>query len=515
MTYDPEPSYPLVRGEIGRGYPTLPRGVLAIDGPAALRWDALAASLAGARNVQRVRMLEHTDQPAIPGDPVFARLYAGTMAGLVELPQLDAEEAIVLGPGAALVEHDHLWYADLPKRDQLAATGDRQLLFVTWPAQERHVREWAATLDAYLDLTDPEAPLFVEGDTLRATLAHIASGPFRTCPTFLPGPWGGQWLRRRLGIETEQPNLAWSYELIAPEASLLLEDAAGNRLEVAFELLLAEQADAVLGPGVAARFGGAFPIRFDFLDTFDGGHLSIQCHPTDDYMRSTFGGAYTQDESYYVVETTPGAVVFHGWRDEADVTAFRQAAHLALTGTAFDPAQYLHTHPAERHRLYLIPAGTPHASGAGNVVLEISATPYLYTLRFYDWLRRDLDGRLRPVHLDHAFANLDPRARTDLVQNPRVLRAGDGWEELVLGTLPELFYAVHRLDFEDAVEDDTAGCFHLLNLVEGETIAIGTESGRRHDLSYAETIVIPASVGRYRLANTGAGACKVVKAFVK
>src|SRR5205823_8491376 len=136
-------------------------------------------------------------------------------------------------------------------------------------------------------------------------------------------------------------------------------------------------------------------------------------------------GTYRQDESYYVVETTPGACVFLGLRADADVRAFEQAARDALEGEPFEPERFLQTHPAERHRLYLIPAGTPHASGAGNVVLEISATPYLYTLRFYDWLRRNLDGRLRPVHLEHAFANLDPRARTDLMPEPRVLRSGD------------------------------------------------------------------------------------------
>src|SRR5262245_66283565 len=100
----------------------------------------------------------------------------------------------------------------------------------------------------------------------------------------------------------------------------------------------------------------------------------------------------------------------------------------------------------------LVPARTPHASGAGNVVLEISATPYLYTLRFYDWLRRDLEGTLRPVHLHHAFANLDPSrrgeaVRRDLVQEPTVVRSGTGWAELDLDALPELFYAVRRLDF--------------------------------------------------------------------
>ena len=121
---------------------------------------------------------------------------------------------------------------------------------------------------------------------------------------------------------------------------------------------------------------------------------------------------------------------------------------------AFDPERYLQSHPAEQHRLYLIPAGTPHASGAGNVVLEISATPYLYTLRFYDWLRRDLDGELRPVHVEHAFANLDPRparatpcARPDAGAARRARRATAGRSSRS-ATLPELFFAVHRLDFD-------------------------------------------------------------------
>ena len=113
-------------------------------------------------------------------------------------------------------------------------------------------------------------------------------------------------------------------------------------------------------------------------------------------------------------------------------------------------------------------------------MLEISATPYLYTLRFYDWLRRDLDGELRPVHLDHAFANLDPARRrrvAELIPEPSVVRAGDGWTELALGRHPELFFAVHRLDFDDEVEDDTRGRFHVLNLVEGEEVEIETAAG--------------------------------------
>ena len=236
-------------------------------------------------------------------------------------------------------------------------------------------------------------------------------------------------------------------------------------------------------------------------------------------MRETFGLPYTQHETYYVMATSLGAKVFLGLREDADLDAFRAEAERAQRpGLAFEPERYLQAHAAGEHRLYLIPAGTPHASGAGNVVLEISATPYLYTLRFYDWLRRDLDGALRPVHLAHAFANVNGRRRgadvpRELIPRPRTVRRGPGAVELSLGAHPELFFAVHRLDFEERMTDDTAGRFHVLNLVAGEEVAIETED-REHALSYAETIVVPASVGSYRLRRRRGPACKVLKAFV-
>ena len=236
-------------------------------------------------------------------------------------------------------------------------------------------------------------------------------------------------------------------------------------------------------------------------------------------MRETFGLPYTQHETYYVVDTKPGAEIFLGLREDADLEAFRVEAESAEDpGLELQPERYLQTHPAVQHQLYLIPAGTAHASGADNLVLEISATPYLYTLRFYDWLRRDLEGELRPVHLAHAFSNLDPlrsgeSVRRELIPEPRTVRRGPDWVELELGRLPDLFFAVHRIDFEEAVDEDTAGRFHVLNLVAGEQVELESEQGV-HDLAFAETIVVPAAVGRYRLRRARGGACKVVKAFV-
>jgi len=561
VSYDPNPRYPLTGGVIERGFVALGDAIvrerprrLAVDGPVALSWDAFVARLRHelARREVTTRIVDvrrflvpweevrrRTRASVIPDDPVFGRIFKGVLADLFDdLPQIDPTDdgkvVVMFGPGSGLIEHDRLWYADLPKRNGLAAVrggeagnlgqpvgeagSEQRLLFVDWPVLERHKQELLPRLDLYIDLSDPETPRSLEGETLRQSLHELAGKPFRTRPTFLPGPWGGHWLRDALGIATDAPNLAWSYELITPESGILL--GADDPVEVGFELLMAAERERVLGTELAARFGVSFPIRLDYLDTMAGGHLSIQCHPSEKYMRETFGLPYTQHETYYVVDTKAGAEIFLGLRENADLGAFRAEAKRAEDpGHELEPERYLQTHPAVQHRLYLIPAGTPHASGADNLVLEISATPYLYTLRFYDWLRRDLEGKLRPVHLDHAFSNLDPSrsgdsVRQDLIPEPKPIREGVGWVELELGRLPDLFFAVHRLDFEEVIEDDTAGRFHVLNLVAGEQVDIESSAGEAHGLAYAETIVIPASVGRYRLRRVNGGPCKVVKAFV-
>jgi mannose-6-phosphate isomerase class I len=561
VTYDPNPWYPVSGKPPARGF-DVPASeiaartpcVLALDGSSALPWNRVSDDVAAALRRAGLsttsidvresfapwdEIQRRTAEAELPDEPVFARIFEGSLADFfAELPRPrangDVDVVLVFGPGSAFVEHDVLWYADVPKRHTLAATqkgevpnlgqpagpprSEQRLLFVDWPVLDRHKQALAGRIDRYFDLSDAEAPRSLDGDSLRRSLDELAGRPFRTRPTFLPGPWGGQWLRRTLGIDTDAPNLAWSYELITPESGILV--GSPEPVEVGFELLMALHAERVLGSAVAKRFGLAFPIRFDYLDTLEGGDLSIQCHPSERYMRETFGLPYTQHETYYVMVTTPGARVFLGLRGDADVGSFENDAERAIApAAAFDPGRYLQAHAAEQHRLYLIPAGTPHASGAGNVVLEISATPYLYTLRFYDWLRRDLEGNLRPVHLTHAFANLDARrmgaaVRRDLIPEPRRVRGGRGWVELELGGIEDLFYSVSRLDFEEDVADETDGRFHVLNLVDGEAVEIET-SRATHALAYAETIVVPASVGRYRISRVRGGPCKVVKAFVR
>ncbi len=562
--YEANPCYPPSGGRVAHGWDDLAatvrsgRCIVAVDGPAIANWDHLVQSLTAAMH-RRARAAEFistsrwtlawerlkdaTSSAELGDDPDFERLPSGDLGELVRAPgRLDVPEGTVLfvyGPGASLVPHDALWYADLPKRYAEAAvtahgglnlgqpqgTGPattKRLFFVDWPLLDRHRDGLVGVLDQWVDMQSPHDPAFIDGATLRATLAQLSHRPFRTRPTFNTTPWGGHWAQEQLGHRPGAVNTALGYELIAPEAGVLVGLAGEPRVELPFQLLVASFPGPVLGSRAHTTFGSSFPIRFDYLDTVGGGNLSVHCHPREDYMRDVFGWPYTQHESYYVMVGSEDQDIFLGLREDADVGEFRERAHEAHgTGAPMEVTDYVSVLPATQHQLFLIPGGTPHGSGQGNVVLEVSATPYLYSLRFYDWLRRDSSGGLRPVHVDHAFKNLDTSRRgaavqRDLVQAPRVDRQGAGWHEEVLGRLPEMFFEVRRLVLlPGAVAAcDATSSFHVLNVVEGEGVIVEPFEDEPQSLMYAETMVVPAAVGRYRVRNVGLGRTRVVKALV-
>ena len=70
-----------------------------------------------------------------------------------------------------------------------------------------------------------------------------------------------------------------------------------------------------MGDAVNGRIGDEYPIRFDFLDTIEGGNLSLQVHPLTEYIQQKFGMHYTQDESYYILDAKEGATVYLGLKD--------------------------------------------------------------------------------------------------------------------------------------------------------------------------------------------------------
>lgn len=560
--YNPSPRYPPVGGRVGTGWGEPVAGLpptpltLAVDGPATQDWARLAADLAGQLRARYacVRTLdmntlfapwetvvERTTSAELLDDPDFARLADGSLADLLDLtsgaPEPPADGVLLVhGPGAALLPHDVLWFADRPKRyaeaEITAGTGlnlgqrsgqgtTRRLFYVDWPLLDRHRDALLPEVGRWFDVQDPEQPASIDGATLLRTAAVLAGRPFRTRPYFNSTSWGGHWAQRELGVNPDARNTALGYELIAPESGVLLGESAKAQVEIPFAAVVALHPAAVLGAEVHRQFGTSFPVRFDYLDTVGGGSLSVHCHPQPEYMMRVFGWPYTQHETYYVMKTRGKPSIYLGLHADVDLAAFHtQASAGAHDQLAFDITDHVQEHPAMAHQLYLVPAGTPHGSGEGNVVLEISATPYLYSLRFYDWLRRDAAGRQRPVHVEHAFRNLDgsrqgKAVHEQLIQDARVLRSGAGWCEELIGALPEMFFEVRRLDLDAGGRAalGTGGSFNVWTVVEGGGAVFQTGE-HTHRLAYAETLVMPAAVGAYTVEGVGGGRVRLVQAQV-
>lgn len=477
----------------------------------------------------------------------LAELYdAEKIATLATRIEAEQRPIVLVGWGAArIVESpDVLVLADLARweiqRRQRAGApnwrssngGEDQLrkykrgFFIEWRIADIHKRSLFDRVDYVLDTnaSATEAKL-ITADTFRAGLEATAASPFRVVPYFDPGVWGGQWMKRVCGLDADVENYAWAFDCVPEENSLLLK-VAGEYFELPSIDLVFSHPREVLGELTFARFGAEFPIRFDFLDTMQGGNLSLQVHPLTDYIQRTFGMNYTQDESYYLLDATDAAVVYLGLKDGARKSRMLADLEEASVGNISFPAeQYVNTFPAKKHDHFLIPAGTVHCSGADSMVLEISATPYIFTFKMWDWDRVGLDGVPRPIHLDHARENIQWDRTTEwtannLVNQVRPIAEGDGWIEETTGLHEFEFIEVRRHWFTDAVPHDTGGTVNVLNLVEGDEALVESPTGAFTPFAvhYAETFIVPAQVGPYTIRPHGRGLGQrmgTVKAYVR
>lgn len=456
----------------------------------------------------------------------------------------EAGTILVCGEGAALFgEFDILVYADLARweiqtrmkqnlvgnfgmknLDESFSHKYKQAYFLDWRVMDTHKVKYFEAFDFFID-SNQSIPKMINAAAYEAGLNKSITRPFRVVPFFDPGPWGGQWIKEVMDLDKNAVNFAWGFDCVPEENSLQFKFGE-NIFEIPAINLVFKRPKELLGDKIYEEFGAEFPIRFDLLDTMGGGNLSLQVHPTNAYIKEQFGMAYTQDESYYYLQAESNAVAYLGTHKGVNASEMIEDLEKAQNEVVdFDVEKYVNKFPVKKHDHLLIPAGTIHCSGRDAVVLEISATPYIFTFKLWDWGRLGLDGKPRPINIEHGKKVIDwsrdeAWVSAHLVNQFKVVEQTSNMVEESTGLYQSQFIETRRHWFNDIVLHHTEHNLNVLNLVEGEEVIVEspTNAFEPYVIHYAETFIIPAHVDAYTIRPHGQSIgkqCATLKAYVR
>lgn len=250
-------------------------------------------------------------------------------------------------------------------------------------------------------------------------------------------------------------------------------------------LVDAVRADPVAWLGRADGAPGDTGVLVKLLDA--GQRLPVHVHPTRDYASRHLGCAYGKTEAWYVLEAGPDAAVWVGWRE--DVTPQR-VRRLVDDQDAETMLALMHRIPVRPGDGVLVPGGTPHAIGAGILLIEAQEpTDQSILLE-----RTNTDASDAEVFLgldrDTALSVVD----VDALADPgRLLCHAQAAPAMAVSVLPADADPYFRAELLTAGADGPAG-FAVAVVVAGSGV-LTPSNGVPLDVSAGDTLVVPAACG--------------------
>lgn len=141
-----------------------------------------------------------------------------------------------------------------------------------------------------------------------------------------------------------------------------------------------------------------FPLLVKIIDAKDD--LSIQIHP-DDEMAGEFG-KNGKTECWYILNENCGKIIYgHNEKDSKSLS--KRILNQDFDGLFKEVSSV-------KGDFFYVPAGTVHAIGKGNLLLEIQQSSDI-TYRIYDYNRTDEKGNKRQLHIEESAkaASIDPK----------------------------------------------------------------------------------------------------------
>lgn len=380
-------------------------------------------------------------------------------------------------------------------------------------------------IDFYILGSDERNYVMMPGGVLDDVLSVLVQYPFRAKPVYLEGIWGGEYIRkiRRLPQDIA-PNVAWIFDMIPMEVSIVVETEKAL-LDIPFSTFVQSKGTEMMGERCVEEFDGYFPIRFNYDDTWhSNGNMSVQVHPDEDFVIENYDEFGRQDEAYYVIATGHGARTYCGFC--GDGKEFLELAKRSeTTHEDIDYRKYINSVESIPGRQIMLPAGTVHASGRNQLILELgSLTIGSYTYKVYDYNRKDRDGNTRPIHTKNAEKVLhferDSRwVRENIAIDPILVEETKDYTEYVVGRTELMYYETRRVELatHGVYQGKNNGQFTVVTVVDGESVRIYSRTHPEFcfNASYLDIVTIPASIEDYVIEATGYQPVVVHKTLLK
>ncbi len=324
--------------------------------------------------------------------------------------------------------------------------------------------------------------------------------PLKFIPLYQERIWGGDQLSSLPGRKLpENGKIGESWE-ISDRPDGCVKVASGPLAGRTLHELMAHYGRALVGS--KAPDADRFPLLVKLIDA--GDQLSLQVHPDAETAAAFGGGAEPKTEMWYVLSARPGAKILAGLHSRAT----RQQL-ISRLGDA-DVEELLQNHHSEPGDAYFITAGTIHAIGGGNLILEIQQNSDT-TYRLSDWGRVDAQGKSRKLDIDKGLKSVHFLNRT----SPRIAGVRGRGERNrkfeVITMCP--YFRVDELHLASVWNDDTTpdGSFHLLSAINAPVAVARPGESRAFRADVGETLLVPAEFGAYEIRPESAAECTVVK----
>jgi mannose-6-phosphate isomerase len=377
----------------------------------------------------------------------------------------------------------------------------------------------------YILGSDENKYMMLDGKSFEEVLETLVQYPFRAKPVYLEGIWGGEYIRKIRQIPKEiSPNIAWIFEFIPMEVSIVV-DVDGAYLDIPFYTFVQKKGLSMMGKKCIEEFEGYFPVRFNYDDTWHSdGNMSVQVHPDENFVIENYNEFGRQDEAYYVIATGHGAKTYCGFKEDG-----REFLELAKKSEEdqrdIDYQKYISSVDSVPGRQIMLPAGTIHASGQNQFILELgSLTIGSYTYKVYDYNRKDRFGNLRPIHTKNAekvlhFERDCEWVNKNIAIEPVLVEEALEYKEYTIGKTDLMYYQTNRVELKThgRYEGHNNGQFTVLTLVDGEEVEVYSKDNPDFHFTqkYLDIVTVPATIEDYVIEAKGYQPVVVHKTFLR